>query len=521
MMKRSPMMQRGGEQGAPHSHTENFNADDFRLPLEELPDGRLSHREETLQNQQTWRIKNAQKFLHDESRCVDRLERRAISGVHDDQGKSLCKIMKNGGSLNIGTYKHSTQAIRKDRILNSGKNELDYLKRIVGKDYNKVKEMSTKTLKDFEDESTMDFPRLGSLEEKNEDLRAEGIEIYCSKHGKVPAARFLNKDKRMLRKWFEELDTDKSGEVSVIELQDPLLSAGIFKTIPQIFRVMLNADKNETMGLDFEEFLNALYKNPSVDITKLKKLQAMGADEHGFNMETLITSERRGKLLNSIVNQMEKRQSEFRHVLGKLSDTSRKMETFKYNEREREKEKEKVAAMKQKESSRRPSGSRTNVNTPVESIATNLNVSPDKEMRDARKAARLVAQERNKLSHALAESKNAMKWLEVNHETDKKLHQQYTDSLDTVLVLKREQEDRLLESRMAKLRAAHRGEDQAKTGTDELTNAVHAHRVQQHDLSVYCAYKRKTNSMYGNDTRRVFMQTLIPGEEHLFHKSKD
>ena len=38
-----------------------------------------------------------------------------------------------------------------------------------------------------------------------------------------------------------------------------MLSAGIFKTREQIFRVMLNADKNETMGLDFEEFLNALY----------------------------------------------------------------------------------------------------------------------------------------------------------------------------------------------------------------------------------------------------------------------
>ncbi len=27
----------------------------------------------------------------------------------------------------------------------------------------------------------------------------------------------------------------------------------------KIFRVMLNADKNQTLGLDFEEFLNALY----------------------------------------------------------------------------------------------------------------------------------------------------------------------------------------------------------------------------------------------------------------------
>jgi hypothetical protein len=69
---------------------------------------------------------------------------------------------------------------------------------------------------------------------------------------------------------------------------------------------MLNADKNETMGLDFEEFLNALYnsKNDLIDVRKLKKLQEMGADRHGFDMETLITQERRAKLFNSTVNQV-------------------------------------------------------------------------------------------------------------------------------------------------------------------------------------------------------------------------
>ena len=34
---------------------------------------------------------------------------------------------------------------------------------------------------------TIEFPKLGSLEEKLEDLRHEGIEIYCAKHGKIPA----------------------------------------------------------------------------------------------------------------------------------------------------------------------------------------------------------------------------------------------------------------------------------------------------------------------------------------------
>ena len=501
---------------------EDFTANDFKLPLEELPDGRLCHREETLQKQQTWRIKNAKKFLKKESDSANSLERRSVTGAIYDREKSLSKILKNGSSLNIGSYQRSTQAIRKNRIISSGMDEVNYVKSIVGKDYNKVENLASKTLKDYEDESTLDFPKLGSLEEKYEDLRAEGIEIYCNKHGKVPAARFLNKDKRMLRKWFKELDTDNSGEVSVIELQDPLLSAGIFKTIPQIFRVMLNADKNDTMGLDFEEFLNALYKNPSIDVTKLKKLQAMGADKHGFLMESLITAERRAKLLNSVVNQMEKRQGEFRQVLGKLSDASRKMETFKYNERERENERQLKLMQdkaKRKQEASGPSSESAHVGTPAEPGTLSMNTQSDKEMREARKAARALAHEKSKIAHSLAEAKNSMKWLEVNHETEKKLHQQYTDSLDTVLTLKREQEDRILESRMAKLRAAHRGEDH-ENASEELVNNIHAHRVQVHDPAVFCAYKRSTNSMYGNDTRRIFMPTLIPGEEHLHPSSK-
>jgi len=80
---------------------------------------------------------------------------------------------------------------------------------------------------------------------------------------------------------------------------------------------MLNADANDWLALDFEEVLNVLYKNQSIDVTKLKKLPAMGADEHGFNREAVITAERRVKLLNSIVGQMEKRQSKFRMVPGR------------------------------------------------------------------------------------------------------------------------------------------------------------------------------------------------------------
>ena len=527
---------------ARRSIIENFSAQDFKLPLEELPDGRLSHIEETLQNQQARRIKNAKNFVSGERKTVRTLERRSVEGVNDDLGNSLSKTLNNGGSLNIGTYKRGDQALRKDRIIKSGLQELSYMKQVVGKDYHKMADLSRKTIKDFEDESTMDFPKLGSLEEKYEDLRAEGIEVFCAKHGKTPAARFVNKDKRMLRKWFQELDADRSGEVSVQELQDPMLSAGIFKTIPQIFRVMLNADANDTLGLDFEEFLNALYKNQSIDVTKLKKLQAMGADEHGFNMETLITAERRVKLLNSIVGQMEKRQTEFRVVLGRMTDASRKMEVFKYTEREREREKQ-IQLKKDREAREArdaAAGSRRESKGLAESLSTTgttaANVAiADNAERELRKQQRALALERQKINSALVEAKNVMKWLVINHEGDKKLHGQYVDSLDSVLKLKREGEDVRLESRMVKMRmelgegGGGNEDSNAITGIGvggeekegELVNAIHADRVQHHDKPVFEMYKRKTKSMYGNGTRRIYMPTLIPGEEHLHPSFKE
>jgi hypothetical protein len=165
-------------------------------------------------------------------------------------------------------------------------------------------------------ESTLDHPKLGSNEEKLEDFRQSGIEYWCAKRGKVPHQTYTNEQKRMLRKWFRALDTDGSGEVNVEELQDPLLSSGILKTREQVVRVLANVDKNNTMGIDFEEFLMALGANKFADETKLKKLQQMSADPF-FETDTLLTSERRKKLIKSILRRCEERQQQIDRLYKK------------------------------------------------------------------------------------------------------------------------------------------------------------------------------------------------------------
>lgn len=159
---------------------------------------------------------------------------------------------------------------------------------------------------DYE-ESTIEHPKLGSVEEKLEDVRQTEIEDWCRKRGKKPKYRYSNAEKRMLRKWFKALDNDGSGEVDVEELQDPLLSSGIFKTREQVVRVLANVDKNNTLGIDFEEFLLALGSNKLADNSKLKRLQEMSSNPD-FETDTLLTYERRNKLIKSILQRCEERQ---------------------------------------------------------------------------------------------------------------------------------------------------------------------------------------------------------------------
>lgn len=133
-----------------------------------------------------------------------------------------------------------------------GKIELATVKNVVKR---KVLDARVFDASNDDKESSLDHPKLNSIEEKLEDLRHEDIEKWCVKHGRVAACKLFNHEKRVLRRWFKEIDVDGSGEVTADELQDAMLSSGIFKTREQVVRILSNIDKNQTNGIDFEEFL--------------------------------------------------------------------------------------------------------------------------------------------------------------------------------------------------------------------------------------------------------------------------
>lgn len=287
-------------------YLEDYDEKDFELPDEQLPDGRLTYHEQVVQQRQRARIKKAGIEVKDASRMCSKLESLYQDSIVFVDKEKKDRLYRNGASTNV-LGRRGCRKVSEDRVKKEHVAEMALIHALVGKNPSSAHQLSKMTLEDFGDESTFDYPKLDSLEEACEDLRLEALESYYNSHGAKAAVKWSCSDRRKLRNWFKALDFDQSGEVSVYELQDPLISAGILKTRDQVFRVLLNADKNGTMGLDFKEFLDALHGNALAKSGQLVELQNIGSSESGLSMDTQITAERRKKLINSCVDQTEKR----------------------------------------------------------------------------------------------------------------------------------------------------------------------------------------------------------------------
>ena len=298
-------------------YLEDYQEDDFILPDEELSDGRLTYHEQQVLRNQNFRIKEANKSLREEAQSVRRINALHTSSFLEMDANKRERLYANGASTNL-LGRESRIKVNKARMQQEAQAELSLIKAVIGRHPDLARVTAKMTPEDYGDESTLDYPKLGSLQEAQEDLRLEDLEAFYNSHGANAAIKWSCKDRRMLRRWFKALDYDGSREVSVPELQDPLISSGILKTRDQVYCVLLNADKNGTMGLDFKEFLDALNSNSLAKVDQLKKLQSMGADTSGFKMDTLVTAERRKKLINSICEQNQKRSASFDAAFKKL-----------------------------------------------------------------------------------------------------------------------------------------------------------------------------------------------------------
>ena len=159
--------------------------------------------------------------------------------------------------------------------------------------------------------------------------------------GNIP---FTVAQKRNLKLWFDSMDKDGGGEISVEELEDPLLSTGIAKSTAEVEQLIAAVDKDGTREIGFEEFLHVLRppppspphigkhkkskakKLPEVKskrggsnqahekkhgnkIVQLQKLQQKGS----LSMDTIICQQRRQRIINAVMNDMVSQVREHHH----------------------------------------------------------------------------------------------------------------------------------------------------------------------------------------------------------------
>ncbi|RLN73708.1 hypothetical protein BBJ28_00011035 [Nothophytophthora sp. Chile5] len=133
---------------------------------------------------------------------------------------------------------------------------------------------------------------------------------WLAKRAKQRRFQFSGDQKRMLRQWFDALDSDGSGKISVEELEDPMLSIGIVNDTREIREIVSTLDKDANGQIDFQEFVEFLTPHA-------KRKDARGPEKHevmfhqltekmehqssGFlEINTQLSMERRRFILDSI-----------------------------------------------------------------------------------------------------------------------------------------------------------------------------------------------------------------------------
>lgn len=82
---------------------------------------------------------------------------------------------------------------------------------------------------------------------------------WLDKHGRNSSLKATRQQLALMRRWFDSLDADGSGEVGLDELEDPLVSVGLACSRDDVQHLIEEVDLNGTGGVTFDAFLNLLY----------------------------------------------------------------------------------------------------------------------------------------------------------------------------------------------------------------------------------------------------------------------
>ncbi|KDO32747.1 hypothetical protein SPRG_02445 [Saprolegnia parasitica CBS 223.65] len=137
---------------------------------------------------------------------------------------------------------------------------------------------------------------------------------WMKKHKKARKFEFTAAEKRILRQWFDVLDTDQSGSVSTEELEDTLLTLGLASTADETEAIVNVIDTDGSGSVDFHEFVRALMpasekKNAGLHNAAMREKSFLGlkksmeAQAKGLlDAKTHVSIERRKFLVNTITS---------------------------------------------------------------------------------------------------------------------------------------------------------------------------------------------------------------------------
>lgn len=153
---------------------------------------------------------------------------------------------------------------------------------------------------------------------KNE-LQEAQVEKWLLNTGRFSKKKMWKiEQKRVLKDWFDLIDRDKSGEIDIEELADPLISAGITKSMSEVKDIVRKIDEDGSSSVDFHEFLKMMKDD--------KNATEVSAYSKGVNK---IQSTRNKKKLpadiNPIVQLTKRRQDDLLDFHSVLSYSRRKI----------------------------------------------------------------------------------------------------------------------------------------------------------------------------------------------------
>ncbi|GBG35079.1 Calmodulin [Hondaea fermentalgiana] len=131
---------------------------------------------------------------------------------------------------------------------------------------------------------------------------AKENDVHCKRHEQADwaADRELNTGAHVtpsqiggLRQWFQSVDADDSGTVSLLELADPLLTTGVAESVSECVEIFQAIDEDGSGEVDFDEFLELVTIKSS---GRLERMRAQWQRAAGEAPKIIDEKQRRAEL---------------------------------------------------------------------------------------------------------------------------------------------------------------------------------------------------------------------------------